>query len=229
MWEVSKGHPKCLQEVGGRALIEHQLESLEMVSIRSVCLVVGHRASAIRHHLRWVSGCRFIENEIYAETNSLYSLWLARETVQGPFLILNGDVIAHREVYRRLLAHEGTCLAFDSSSRGDDEQMRVSFDGSRLRRISKLLSRAETDGENIGMLKISAEVSARFFEVVGHLAATPEGRTLWAPAALDYLAAEVPITGVDVSDLPWAEIDLPEDLYHAKTEILPRLGFEATA
>ena len=71
------GGPKCLALVGGKPLIEHQLEILDDLGVERVCTVVGHRADDVRGWL--ADRCDFIVNEKYAETNSLYSLWLARE------------------------------------------------------------------------------------------------------------------------------------------------------
>lgn len=204
--------------------MEHQLDAMTAVGVLSVCVVVGYRRRIVRRHLHGVTICRFVDNPLFAETNSLYSLWLARDAVQGAFLVVNGDVLAHTDIFRRLLAEDGCCLAYDSTSGRDDEHMKVAFDGGRLRRISKALGAAESHGENVGILKISAQASAHFFEVVGRLAQSRLGHTLWAPAALDHLALELPIRGIDVSDLPWTEIDEPHDLHRARNEVMPRLA-----
>src|SRR5512134_753543 len=99
---VSNGTPKCLQPIADRPVIEHQLEMLADAGIGHVLVVVGYKADEVRK----VVGYRaeYIENPRFRETNSLYSLWLAREWVTGPFLLINGDLVFHPQVLDRLLA-----------------------------------------------------------------------------------------------------------------------------
>ena len=221
--EVSGGRPKCLAEVGGRALIEHQLDSLVRVGVTKVFVVVGHRAELVQSHLdRWPQ-VHFVPNERFAETNSLYSLWLARGCVQDDFLVLNGDVLAHPDIYRRVGALGGTGLAFDSNSGFDSEHMKVCFRDARLTGIAKDLPEHRISGENLGILRIDADTAGPLFHEAGCLLGE-HGLQAWAPAVFHRMAAQLPIRGVDVSDLPWTEIDFPEDLHHARDQIWPEVG-----
>ena len=45
---------------------------------------------------------------------------------------------------------------------------------------------------------------------------------VWLAAGVERVAQYMAITGVDVADLPWVEIDYPEDLLHARQLVLPR-------
>src|SRR3982751_1732122 len=67
--------PKCLLRVGGKTLVERQIDALRQVGIEDVAVVVGCQAEAVRR----TCGQRitYIENARFAQTNSLYSLWLA--------------------------------------------------------------------------------------------------------------------------------------------------------
>ena len=51
-------------------------------------------------------------------------------------------------------------------------------------------------------------------------------RDAWAPAALDRVAKDVPIHGIDVRGLPWTEIDFPEDLVRAEKKVWPAIAAE---
>ena len=111
---VANGTPKCLLPVGGVPLIEHQLRVLRQVGIDRVCVLVGYAADRVE---ALVGGaCECIRNERFADTNSLYSLLLARRWVSGPFVLLNSDVFAHPDIYHRVLAVGGSALAYDSST-----------------------------------------------------------------------------------------------------------------
>ena len=214
------GKPKCLVDVGGRSLLEHQLSVLRSLGVREVCVVVGYGSERVRALVG--HDCHCVENTRYRETNSLYSLWLAREWVRGPFLVLNADVLASPEIYRRVAGSEGNVLAYDSGSGREEEHMKVHLRAGVLERIAKDLEPERCDGENVGILRFDAEAVHELFAQVDALIAGG-GSNAWAPAAVDRLAARIPIQAVDVAGLPWIEIDYPGDLDVARREVWPAI------
>ncbi len=215
------GDPKCLIPFGGKTLLEHQLDVLESQGIERCIVVVGHEADRVRSVVNGRHIC--VANEQYAETNSLYSLWVARSYVTGPFVLHNADVLAHPDVYRRMLTMGTTALTYDSSSGSEAEHMKVSFHDGRLRAMSKTLPTDDTDGENVGILHFDQEAATLLFQEADNMITSGAVRS-WAPAAVDRIADRVPIRGVDVADLPWTEIDFPEDLVFARDMIWPAIA-----
>ncbi|MEE8524020.1 MAG: phosphocholine cytidylyltransferase family protein [Thermoanaerobaculia bacterium] len=218
------GRPKCLLSVGGKTLIERQLEALEEIGIDKVCVVAGFGADEVRAQLD--GRCSLILNRRWADTNSLYSLWLTREWVRGELFLFNSDVLAHIDVYRRIAAAPSSCLAFDSSSGHDGEHMKVWIDGGDLRAISKCLPAAQISGENVGILRFAPRVAQLVLGAADALV-TNGGRQAWAPAAIDSLVPQSRIRCVDVSDLPWVEIDCPDDLRTAREIVWPAIRGQA--
>lgn len=215
------GRPKCMLDFGGRPLIELQIECLRAAGVKRIALVVGHGADYVRRALP-NRDLTFITNELYAETNSLYSLWLARDWVDSAFLMINSDVLAHPAIFRRLLDCEGSALAYDSSSGAEDEHMKIVLRDGCIARISKSLD-APADGENVGIVRYAAELAPDVFAEAGRLLER-EGQRHWAPAVVDAVASRTRFGVIDVADLPWAEIDFPEDYEFARTEVWPRVA-----
>lgn len=215
---VSNGTPKCLIKVGGCTLIEHHIRTLRKVGIERVCVVVGHAADQVVSAVGRL--CHCVLNERYAQTNSLYSLWLARGHVEGQVLLMNGDVLAHPDVYHRVLAVEGNALAIDSSSGDESEHMKVRVENGIVRALGKELQASDCHGENVGILKFDEQGSVELFNEADRLIQAGNERT-WAPAAVDQLARKCTIVAMDVADLPWTEIDFPEDLDHAERMVWP--------
>ena len=216
--EDVNGDPKCLIPFGDKVLLERQLDVLASVGIERFVVVVGHEADRVSR--RMGNRCVYASNPRYAETNSLYSLWVARLHVSGPFVLLNSDVLAHPDVYRRVLAAGSTALTYDSSSGSEPEHMKVSFADGKLRRISKTLSAEDTDGENVGILRFNAKAAALLFAEADAIVRSGDLKA-WAPAAVDRIVDRVAIRGVDIADLPWTEIDFPEDLSFARENVWP--------
>ena len=102
--------PKCLVKVGGVSLVERQISVLRGAGIQDITIVIGCQAEQVRR----VCGqsVTYIENARYAQTNSLYSLWMARPLLYEGFVVLNCDVLFQPALLGDLLSsrHENALL-----------------------------------------------------------------------------------------------------------------------
>src|SRR3989339_391024 len=109
--------PKTLTEVNGRTILTTILENLANNGIKNVAIAVGYCGDEIKLVVgQQYKGMRitYIENQIYEQTNSMYSLWLAKDFLQDGCLIIEGDVIAEEEIVRRALnSGEQSCWISD--------------------------------------------------------------------------------------------------------------------
>ena len=217
--------PKCLATFDSTPLIELQMEALRACGIDDIGVVVGFQADRVRRACG--PEVRFLENRVYAETNSLYSLWLARPLLENGFVVLNCDVLFHPAMLSDLLsARHADALLVAYPKQGDppftDEEMKVCVRRGLVVDMRKDLPPAETDGENVGIVKFSATSAAR---LITHLDRNVElrGRRDWAPRAFADFAREEPLYAVSTRGLPWIEIDTPEDYRRATSEIYPAI------
>jgi choline kinase len=223
------GMPKCLVEVGGRPILHHQLDAIEQAGAHRITLVLGYEHEQVED----AAGGRaeVVLNERYAETNSLYSLWLARSTVEGAvggavggdLLVLNSDVLFAPELLRDLLAVGGSAIAFDSSSGDEDEHMKVRKRQGRLARIGKDLPPMYSHGESIGMAYLSPLAVRAGFAAAESLIGRGREND-WAAAALNEVVGCHRVSCMDVAGQPWVEIDFPEDLDRARNLIWPAIA-----
>ncbi len=120
--------PKCLVRLGGVTLVERQVAALRAAGIDDVTVVVGCEADRVRRACG--QGVRFVENVRFAQTNSLYSLWLARPLLADGFVVMNCDVLLHPQIIEDLLTarHEDALLVAyqeDDSAPLGNEEMKV--------------------------------------------------------------------------------------------------------
>jgi len=217
---VSGGKPKPLLEVGGKTLIEHQLDILADAGISPVTIVVGHESAKVRESVG--NRADYVENPDPSGTNSLYSLWLARDRIKGPVLICNCDLLYHPEIIDRLLDVKGTALAYDSSFGWGREKMKVGFVDGRLRAMSKDLPYGIATGENLGLLCFGENEAKVLVAKVEEWVAAGK-KTAWLAEAVQAAAQDVPVHGVDIAGLPWIEIDYPQDLDNARKRVWPQI------
>ena len=217
--------PKCLVPLGGVSLIERQIRVLRDAGVDDIAVVVGCQADRVRracgHEIA------YIENTRYAQTNSLYSLWMARPLLYEEFVVLNCDVVFHPALLTDLLTsrHENALLLeYREASQPSygDEEMKVKVQGGRVVDMSKEMDPAEADGENLGIVKFGARGAAALVAIMDELVA--EGRLRdWAPRAFATFARRHPLYAIGTRGLPWIEIDFPEDYQRALHVILPAI------
>ncbi|HVL68571.1 MAG TPA: phosphocholine cytidylyltransferase family protein [Vicinamibacterales bacterium] len=223
--------PKCLTQLGGMTLIERQIRVLRDAGIDDIGIVVGCQADRVRR----VCGQRiaYVENARYAQTNSLYSLWMARPLLYGGFVVLNCDVLFHPALLSDLLAsrHENAVLlGYREASQPPygDEEMKVKVREGRVVEMSKEMDPAEADGENLGIVKFGARGASALVDIMDRLVA--EGRLRdWAPRAFSEFAQRHPLYAIGTRSLPWIEIDFPEDYERAVRDVLPLIEHDTLA
>jgi choline kinase len=213
--------PKCLCAIGGRPLVEHQLEALEDTGIDSTAIVVGFEQERVRD----VVGDRatYIVNEQYAATNSLYSFLLARDWVERDVLVFNSDVLFHPQLLYRLQGWGGNALLFDSGSCLEAEEMKVAHRGHWLEKMSKELPPDRSQGENVGLLRLGRSAARHAFSAAESTVANG-GRRDWLASAINQVARAHRFRCLDVAGMPWTEIDFPSDLERARVQVWPAIA-----
>jgi choline kinase len=217
--------PKCLVQVGSQTLVERQIRLLRHSGIDDIVVVVGCQADRVRAVCG--RGITYIENARFAETNSLYSLWMARALLNDGFVVLNCDVLFHPVLLDDLLAsrHDAALLVAyreaDQEPFGDEE-MKVKVRCGRVAEMSKTMAAEEADGENLGVVKFGPRSAPALLEIMDRLI-DAGGLRDWAPRAFSDFAQHYPLHAIGTRGYPWIEIDFPEDYQRAIREVLPAI------
>jgi len=218
--------PKCLVDVGPKAILGHQLDAIIAGGITEVVIVVGYLKEQIYDYISRnypALKVKFIVNEQYGITNTLYSLWLTKEEMAGSdFLYFNADVIFHPEVIHILTSKNETCMAVDFKKCGEEE-VKVILNGQAIIEIGKKLDVHKAAGEFIGIARFNEEINPVFITKLEEGVQKGHGNAFFE-LAVDEMLSEVNISAIDISHLPSIEIDFPEDLETARKVIYPRIA-----
>ena len=216
--------PKSLIPIAGTSILHRQIEAFRSDGVDDFVVVVGHRHEQVVDHLCGQAGrFSFIFNERFAETNTIYSLYLAREHITGTFYYANADVVFDRRLIERIRpCPPASALAIQTGACGREEVKVVVEDG-RIRRISKQLDPEACLGEFVGVARFGGELAAAFVEALETCVEREGVVDDYFERAVDRLCADWTLAPVDVSDLPCIEIDFPDDLHRARHEVAPRL------
>ena len=226
LWTITQHRPKCLIEVGGKSLLARHLDTLASLGVRRTTLVVGYKQEMIRHAVgSSYAGVTldYVINDQY-HRGSISSLWMARRSFDDDAVIMDADVLYHREIMRRLLRSTyPNCLLMDETVKQTGEECMVVVRGGRVVALTKRMPSAyDYVGEGVGFLKVQHSDA-------DHLVASLEAhieRDEWdmeyEDGLLEFFGA-VAVGHEKIGGLPWTEIDFPEDVEKATREILPKL------
>jgi L-glutamine-phosphate cytidylyltransferase len=219
--KLTEQTPKCLLSLGDKTILQHQIENLRTSSLSDIVLVTGFCEEMIKRACG--SACRYISNPLFATTNSIYSLWLAREEAREGFVVLNADVVFHPQLLARLLdSPYPDALAVSYHGSLGEEEMKVTVQDERVCDIGKEISPDDAQGENVGIVKFSPQGSRVLFDKIEDLVGQGIVNA-WLPLAFQKICSYHSLFAVSAAGLPWIEIDFPEDLERARKEIYPQI------
>lgn len=217
--------PKCLVPVCGCPLLEWQLRSLHLCGITEVVIVTGFMSEAVEAFAAQQKFpgliVRTLFNPFFAVADNLASLYLASDALRDGGVILNGDTLFEPAVLDKLLreAQAPVSVTIDRKSRYDDDDMKVQIDGLRLCAIGKTLSAQETNGESIGMLRLTPDGAALMKSAMETVLRDTDGFRRWYLSAVDQLAKNDfgSVAAVSIEGMGWCEVDCPADMARAET------------
>lgn len=226
LWAVTQHRPKCLIEFGERALIHRYLDALSSLKVRRAVLVVGYKQEMIRaavgSEYAGVSVSYLVNEQFHR--GSISSLWIARAAFDDDVIIMDADVLFHREILRRLVeSPSANCLLMDEQVKQQGEECMVVVQGGRVIALTKQVPlHYDYAGEGVGFLKVRhADVAHVVTSLKTHV-----DRDAWTMEYEDGLREFfqlVPVGHEKIGGLPWTEIDFPEDVTRAERDILPKL------
>jgi len=103
--ELTEDQPKPMVTVNGKSIISNLVENLIETGFDRIVMLIGYKAEMMKSHLLEFSDKTdliFIENEIYATTNNIYTLWLAKEYLLEGFYLYEADIFCDKTILENL-------------------------------------------------------------------------------------------------------------------------------
>jgi choline kinase len=96
LYPLTHDKPKCLTMVHEASILERLVINLNKQGFKRLVVVTGYQEQCIRAFLGTRAGgmtIDYIFSPLYATTNNIYSLWMAREIINEPFLLVESDLV----------------------------------------------------------------------------------------------------------------------------------------
>lgn len=213
---LTLNHPKSMFKLDeNTTLIQRMVKHIRMHDENAdIVVVTGHMHKSIENALE---GVTFIYNPFYEVTNSIASLWFAKDyLVDENVVLIDGDIVMSDECIKDIICQpvDKPIVLLDSSIRTDGDY-NVQIAGDKVLVMSKNLD--EYHGEYAGITKLDRTSSQLMKDKLEEM--IEEGQyNQWYEDSLVQLIFEndFSLYFKDICDYEWTEVDCVSDLLKAK-------------
>lgn len=223
---LNSDRPDCLLDVGGKTILQRELDILRSCGISRIAVVRGYQKGKINYP--YIS---YYENDDYSTTGVMKSLFCAEEEINDEFVLCYGNIIYEMGILEKLLRDRGDIsLVIDtdwlSHQRPIEETVLVVVEGDRITKMGRnIISPEEAHGEFFGLAKFSrrgveilrsnyARVTTKYSRGPFHTSPSIE-RALLSDMIQELIDQGYIIHNVDIQG-GWVEIDSIEKLERAR-------------
>jgi choline kinase len=202
--------PKSMLKIKNTTIMGHTVRMLIDNNIE-VAIVVGYKKDCILESLKNLP-VTYYYNPFYRITNSISSLWFARDFLEGneDIILANADVFWEQPILNTLLNDNRSIVMLSDKTRIDigDYFFKVMED--KLVSFGNNLPLEERSAEYVGIAKLRSDFVPEYKAIMENL--VDDGRyDLWWEDALYLNIAKNPVYVKDVSEFFWSEVDYIED------------------
>ena len=235
----SSGNPKAIHEITqGKKVLDILIENFKRAGITEIVFVGGYQIEKV---IGLYPDIKHYFNPKWESTNSLYSLYICREELEGEVLVSYADTLYSSEIIEGILSSSGDIRLSEDilwkeryEGRGrqllDSAEKIISRDN-LLKEIGREdISAENASGEFTGLTFFSARGSAIAREKMEELIAKGHEELVLHESLIE-LYNSIADSGFPVNTCPaggkWAELEAPQDVaqfvFGTKAETLDRL------
>jgi len=222
---ITDSIPKSLIEVRPRLMVlELQLQAVASTrAVSEVVVVSGYRSLQIENYLRTVGDTHtaVTYNPFWASTNSLVSLWFARDWMKDDFVVLNGDTVFRPSVFLSLMRSTAPAtLVANKKPAYDEDDMKIRLRDGALMEVSKKVNPQIAHGESAGVMRFTGAAAVEFRDVVDTaIRDQSRHKDYWHSCAQDFVDRGNRLEILECMANDWFEIDLHSDLETARNRV----------
>ncbi|MEQ8302166.1 MAG: phosphocholine cytidylyltransferase family protein [Cyclobacteriaceae bacterium] len=222
--DLKDGKPKAFLEIEGISLIERSIEALRSRGIQRIIIGTGYENHHFDNLADKYEQVITRRNERFDSTGSMYTLFLLKDMVTQPFLLLEGDLLYEPAALDYLLddGHDEIILASTATHSGDEVFIEASHEGMLLNMSKNRDALNAIAGELVGISKLSVaglQSMCQFAQQrydAQHYGIHYEDAMVGASASSDFFVKVV-------DDLAWCEIDDHAHLERAMNSVYPKI------
>jgi len=226
MKKLTDESPKCLVKLGGKTLLDWQLDAFKNAGISQIAIVTGYKRELLANR-----GLEEFYNARWAETNMVSSLACA-----GPWLMEGPCIVSYSDIFYCVRAvtllienpmplaitYDPNWLALWTRRFGDPlldaETFRLNLDNTVAEIGNKPESVEEIQGQYMGLLRVEPEGWVEILRICSALTSVESNRIHMTRVLQKIIkSGKVSINAISYNG-EWGEVDSVKDLEAYRTE-----------
>lgn len=213
---LTLSYPKSLYKLDKDTSILKRMVSLikKYDTKADIIVVLGFMCEKIKEE---ISGVNFLYNPFYDVTNSIASLWFAKDYLDNENVtIINGDIVVEEKLVKDYICRmvERPEVLIDSSIKTSGDY-NVQVNNGRILVMSKELE--DCYGEYAGITKLDGESAVRLKQCVEQMVENGMYDQWYENALVQMIFNEdFKLYYKDISEYKWTEVDCVSDMLLAK-------------
>ena len=214
MGVLTKEHPKCMTDIAeGETILSAQLKKAVAFGITDVVITTGYFNDVLEEYCASLGlplNYEFVYNPRYSETNYIYSIYCARETLRGEeILLMHGDLVFEDAVLAQVLAFDGSCMTVSSTLPLPEKDFKAVISDGKITAVG--IEFFENALAAQPLYKFTARDWNTWLDRI--IAFCEEGTVkCYAENAFNQVSGEMELRPLDVLDLVCNEVDNADDL-----------------
>ena len=151
--------PKAFLKARGYRLIDYNVALLREYGIKDIKIVTGYKAGLYEELAQTHAGVTCIYNPFYEYCNVLGSFFMAQDKLSDEDTIyLHADTLCDTGIFQDMIQGKGDIVMPVDFKPCDREAMKVTTRDGQIIKVSKEIAEEDSEGEFIGMAKLSSKV-----------------------------------------------------------------------
>ena len=139
MGDFNLEHLKCMTEISSNeSIMSRQLKMIADSGIKEVVITTGSYDGVLVKYCQSLNlpiHFIFVNNPIDDQTNSIYSIYCAKDYLDDDIILMDGNLVFENEIFDRMIASSVSCMAVSSSLSLSDENFKVQVIGGVVKRV----------------------------------------------------------------------------------------------
>ena len=212
MGNLTDNKPKCMVKINNKSVIQRTIEVLKYKNINNIVVITGYNSDKLRRHLNAIDkNIKIIENKIWNETNSIFSMFLALHYLKNSIVIDSDIYINNVDCILNEIEHSGYSALKDNKP--NEWQLTLGKDG--------FIEKVQFDGDYENALPIidisywlekDANIIIEHIQNIVKYGKQEDAQKFWDEIPLIDFIHQLKLKRYDIEKTDAMEFDTPEEL-----------------
>lgn len=220
MGVLTSEHPKCMTEISSKeTILSRQLKLIYESGITEVVMTTGAFDSVLVNYcqsLEYPLHITFIKNELFKETNYIYSIYCAREYLDDDIVMMHGDLVFERSVFEDVLKSDYSCMTVSSTKELPEKDFKAVVRNDKIAAVGIDFFNQAMEAQPL--YKLKKDDFKIWLDKMVEFCENGEVKC-YAENAFNQVSDTCIIKPLDVEDRLCSEIDTAEDLAVVSTKL----------